>query len=240
LAEGDRLALPKLLHAASDSKNRNEFHRSAGTLEETIGRPAIPAADSNNINEIETKRSRPTVTDKPHSNGPDNPHSDTAQKHHFHGVEKIVSGGQTGVDQAALDAAIALGIPHGGWCPMGRMSEAGPIDPKYQLTELPGGDYAARTEQNVIDSSGTLILYHGRLQGGTALTYRCAKKHGKPVHRIRLDRQWSAREAAEWISRNQIVVLNIAGPRASSSPELYQQSYQAIMRLFEANTVLFP
>jgi hypothetical protein len=151
----------------------------------------------------------------------------------YHGIEKIISGGQTGVDQAALDVAIELGIPHGGWCPRGRLSEAGPIDAKYQLTELSSPDYAARTEQNVIDSDGTLIFYIARLQGGTALTNRLAKEHGKPVQRVRLDRSWNELHLIDWIHEHHIRVLNIAGPRASSQPKLYEQTVQALHRLFK-------
>lgn len=159
----------------------------------------------------------------------------------FHGVQKIVSGGQTGVDQAALDAAIQLGIPHGGWCPQGRLSEAGPIDSKYQLTELASPEYAIRTQQNVIDSDGTLILYRDRLQGGTALTYRYAKQFDRPVKRVRLDRSWNVSEVAQWLKANRIEILNVAGPRGSFHPDLYDQSYQALLRLFGSPaSTLFP
>ena len=159
----------------------------------------------------------------------------------FHGVQKIVSGGQTGVDQAALDVAMKLGIPHGGWCPRGRISEAGRIDTKYQLTELPSRDYAARTQQNVIDSDGTLILYRVRLQGGTALTYRLAKEFDKPLQRVRLDRPWNAQRVALWLREHEIRILNVAGPRASSHPQLYEQSFQALLQLFGSpSSLLLP
>jgi predicted Rossmann-fold nucleotide-binding protein len=77
-------------------------------------------------------------------------------------IERLVSGGQTGVDRAALDVAIACGIPHGGWCPRGRISEAGPIPAHYQLTETDSFKYWVRTERNVIDSDATLILFCDR------------------------------------------------------------------------------
>ena len=102
-------------------------------------------------------------------------------------LKKIVSGGQTGVDRTALDVAIQLGLEHGGWCPRGRMAEDGRIPECYQLTECAEPDYRLRTEQNVIDSDGTLILFHEPLTGGTRLTRRFARKHIKPYLPLPLD-----------------------------------------------------
>lgn len=90
-------------------------------------------------------------------------------------VNKIVSGGQTGVDRAGLDVAIQLGIDHGGWCPKGRRAEDGRIPGCYQLAEADSDEYAFRTERNVVDSDGTLILFFATLRGGTELTYRLAR-----------------------------------------------------------------
>lgn len=150
----------------------------------------------------------------------------------WHGVTKIVSGGQTGVDRGALDAAIELGIPHGGWCPKGRYAEDGPIPDRYQLLELASSDYKVRTEQNVIDSDGTLILYRERLQGGTALTNRLAKEHEKPLMRIRIDRTIPYATIITWLVDHEIRVLNIAGPRGSSYAELHQQTCDIVKQLF--------
>ena len=94
-------------------------------------------------------------------------------------IKKIISGGQTGADQAALDAAIKLDIPHGGWIPKGKITENGPLSDKYQLDEMPTASYEERTEQNIIDSDGTLIVSHGRLTGGSALTRELAMENGK-------------------------------------------------------------
>lgn len=157
----------------------------------------------------------------------------------FHGIQRIVSGGQTGVDRAALDVAIELGIEHGGWCPRGRLSEDGPIASKYELTEMDSKDYAKRTEQNVIDSDGTLIIYQQRLQGGTLLTQKLAKRHEKPYFRIRIDAKTDVGRFLDWLDANAIRVLNVAGPRASSHPGIAAQSSDILRRLLLA-TPRFP
>ena len=130
-------------------------------------------------------------------------------------IKKIISGGQTGADQAALDVAIELDIPHGGWIPKGRLTENGPLPDQYQLREMPTDSYPKRTEQNVIDSDGTLIVSHGKLDGGSTLARKLAKKHGRPCLHVNLRRK-SAYEAAEeireWIRTHRIKVLNVAGP----------------------------
>lgn len=150
-----------------------------------------------------------------------------------HGIEKIVSGGQTGVDRGALDAAIALNINHGGWCPKGRIAEDGPIASTYRLQEMPQEDYSARTEKNVIDSDGTLILYRERLSGGTLLTNRLAKRHGRPLHRVRLDRTIGYTDVLRWLRENQVKILNIAGPRGSSHPKMHRDAYQFVINLMQ-------
>src|SRR5947209_20410690 len=99
---------------------------------------------------------------------------------------RIVSGGQTGVDRAALDVALALGIPCGGWCPRGRRAEDGPIPERYPLVETPTDEYPERTERNVCDSDGTLILTRGQPDRGTALTARLANRHKKPLYVVDL------------------------------------------------------
>ena len=135
-----------------------------------------------------------------------------------HSVRRIVSGGQTGVDRGALDAAIFLGIDHGGWCPRGRLAEGGRIPLRYKLTETDSAKYPVRTEQNVIDSDGTLILYASEMQGGTTLTLRLAREHDKPLLAIDLASPVDYASARRWIVDHAIQVLNVAGPRESSSP----------------------
>ena len=94
-------------------------------------------------------------------------------------IEKIISGGQTGADRAALDFAIKHNIPYGGWISKGRKTEDGTLPEQYLLQEMPTGSYPRRTEKNVLDSDGTLIVSHGLLSGGSALTTSYAEKHKK-------------------------------------------------------------
>jgi hypothetical protein len=146
-------------------------------------------------------------------------------------LQRLVSGGQTGVDRAALDVAITLGLPHGGWCPKGRRAEDGSIPERYQLRESSSPDYAFRTEQNVVDSDATLILYRRRLRGGTALTNRLAKEHGKPLKRVRLDVSIELITIADWLAEHAVNDLNVAGPRESSEPGIYDEAFSFLTRL---------
>jgi Circularly permutated YpsA SLOG family len=153
-------------------------------------------------------------------------------------LKKIISGGQTGVDQAALDVAISFDIPHGGWIPKGRRTEAGKLPDKYMLKEMPTSSYHKRTEQNIIDSDGTLIISHGKLTGGSLLTSLMARKHKKELLHIDLEinRGFSAAQLIQsWIVLNGIKVLNVAGPRASEDPYIYENA----VRLLKAVNYLF-
>mgnify|MGYP001010566267 CR=1 FL=1 len=139
-------------------------------------------------------------------------------------VRKIVSGGQTGADRAALDWAIAQGIPHGGWCPAGRLAEDGGIPGHYQVAELPGSGYRQRTRQNVIDSDGTLIVNLGVLEGRTLETCKFAEQLGKPCLLIQAEASQRAAQAESldrWLHTHRIVTLNVAGPRASKRRDIY-------------------
>ena len=133
-------------------------------------------------------------------------------------LEQVISGGQTGVDRAALDAALELGLACGGWCPKGRLAEDGTIPAKYPLQESPTANYAERTALNVKDSDGTLILAHGPLRGGTALTKTFAERYRRPCLIVDL-RDAVLQQVSEWLRENSIRVLNVAGPRESSQPE---------------------
>ncbi|TWU39662.1 putative molybdenum carrier protein [Novipirellula artificiosorum] len=144
---------------------------------------------------------------------------------------KIVSGGQTGVDRAGLECAIALGIEHGGWCPAARLSEDGSIPSRYMLTETDSRDYPARTELNVVDSDATLILYERKLTGGTLLTYRICRRLSKDFLLARLDRD-DVDLARQWIDSLRPETLNVAGPRESTSPGIERRSMMFLMQVF--------
>lgn len=150
-------------------------------------------------------------------------------------IEKIVSGGQTGADRAALDFAIKQKIPYGGWAPKGRLAEDGPLPAKYKVQEMPTDSYPARTEQNVIDSDGTLIISHGRLTGGSAFTWKIAIQHGKPHLHIDLAKRDilpAAMDLLNWVDNNGIRVLNVAGPRKSKDPAIYGAVTEVLKTLF--------
>jgi len=134
-----------------------------------------------------------------------------------HAPTRIVSGGQTGVDRAALDVAIELGISCGGWCPRGRRAEDGPIAEHYPLRETQSERYEVRTEKNVLDSDATLVLSRGQPSAGTALTVRLARRHGKPCMVIDMGVPLESRVVKKWITVNRVRVLNVAGPRARGS-----------------------
>jgi len=144
---------------------------------------------------------------------------------------KIVSGGQTGVDRAALDAALSSNIECGGWCPDGRKAEDGKIPPHYPVTELKDAGYTKRTVQNVIDSDGTVIIYFDTLSGGTEKTLLFCLEQKKPYLLIDAS-QFSIERTAEriqdFVSNNAIKILNIAGPRASGEPLAYGYTLQAM------------
>jgi hypothetical protein len=153
-------------------------------------------------------------------------------------IKKIISGGQTGADQAALDVAINLGIPHGGWIPKGRRTESGTLPDKYKLKEISLSGCPERNEQNVIDSDGTLIISHGKLTGRSSLTVKLAKQHKKEWLHIDLKiiRGFSAAQLVKsWIVLNDIKVLNVGGPRASEDPDIYEDA----VRLLKAVNHLF-
>ncbi len=143
----------------------------------------------------------------------------------------LVSGGQTGVDRAGLEVAIALGLEHGGWCPAGRLAEDGTVPSRYQLRETESADYPPRTEQNVIDSDATLILYEVELKGGTRLTRRYCRRHDKPHLVVRIDHQ-QPDEVRQWLARLQPSRLNIAGPRESSYPGIQDRAFQFLLQVF--------
>jgi hypothetical protein len=141
-------------------------------------------------------------------------------------LQKIVSGGQTGVDRAALDSGLELGIPIGGYCPKGRRSEDGTIPDKYPLTETSTSNYGVRTEKNVVESEGTLVLNVGQISSGTAYTIKMAIRRKKPYMVVQLDEDVSYEAVLDWLRSNQIRVLNVAGPRESQTTGIHRQSLE--------------
>jgi hypothetical protein len=155
-------------------------------------------------------------------------------------LTKIISGGQTGADQGALDAAIKLGIPYGGWIPKGRKTEEGPLPKKYQLIEMPTADYAKRTMKNVVESDGTLILSHGDLTGGSKFTEEHAETMERPCLVIDFNKTnmfQAAMTAADWIRENSIRILNVAGPRASHDPKIHNATMDLISSIYQLDKI---
>jgi hypothetical protein len=145
---------------------------------------------------------------------------------------KVVSGGQTGVDRAALDAAISVGLEVGGWCPAGRVAEDSLLDRSYALTETPSSDPAQRTEWNVRDSDATLVIVRGEaLLGGTNLTVEIARRLSKPLVILQLVDRHVADQAIDWIRGRGVSTLNIAGPRESEEPGIYELARPILIRI---------
>ena len=145
-------------------------------------------------------------------------------------IEKIISGGQTGVDRAALDFAMKFDIPHGGWCPKGRIAEDGIIPAKYQLMETDSVNYSVRTKKNIKQSNGTMILYSPPMEGGTAFTYEIAFRLGKPLLLLDLNFLPTIGAIHQWIFENRIQILNIAGSRESQRPGITLQTMEILTK----------
>lgn len=150
-------------------------------------------------------------------------------------IREVISGGQTGVDRAGLDAADSAGIPIGGYCPKGRLAEDGIIPEKYPMTEMDTPESYYRTEKNVRVSDGTLILNKGELTEGTRLTYDFTVKYGKPRLIVQLDAVdiIKPEQVVRWIDGQQINTLNVAGPRESKCiGGIYSEAYAYLERVF--------
>lgn len=140
-------------------------------------------------------------------------------------IKKIISGGQTGADIAGVDAAISCGVSYGGWLPKGRKAENGPVPVMYTAFQvMTRGGYPKRKEQNIMESDGTVIFSRGTLRGGSALTRRLCKKHGRPFLYIDLDIEVGPSGRLEgWVVENSIQVLNVAGSRESKHPGIHRE-----------------
>jgi hypothetical protein len=144
---------------------------------------------------------------------------------------KIISGGQTGVDRAALDVALRHGIHCGGWCPAGRLDEFGKIPDHYPVQEIQRGGFTERTLKNVEDSDGTVVIYPGEIRGGTEETVRFCVELKRP-HQL-IDASKVATEDAttlivDFVRKNKIDILNVAGPRQSEWPEGYDYASRVL------------
>jgi hypothetical protein len=146
---------------------------------------------------------------------------------------KIISGGQTGVDRAALDAALACGLQCGGWVPRGRRAEDGPIAEAYPMSEMKSSAYEARTRQNVIDSDATLILTRGEPEGSTREALTIAQELKRPYHIVDLKRTHSPLAALRWIEAKRPDVLNVAGPHESNAPGVYDEAELFLKHLLQ-------
>lgn len=149
-------------------------------------------------------------------------------------VRKIVSGGQTGVDRAALDVALDWGVAVGGWCPRGRRAEDGTIPEQYPLQETESSQYDVRTRRNVRDSDGTLVLNCGEPVGGTALTIAVADQMRKPIYIADLNLHPAPQPVIDWLGLHNIATLNIAGPRESTIPGIGQRAAEFLTSLLDA------
>ena len=146
-------------------------------------------------------------------------------------LKKIISGGQVGADQGALDAAIKYNFPHGGWIQKGRKTQMGTLPDKYKLKEMSVSGYKERIEQNVIDSDGTVIISHGNLSGGADYSQKMTEKHNRPKLHIDLNEIpafLAASKINTWIIENDIELLNVAGSRASEDSNIYRDTFYIV------------
>jgi hypothetical protein len=145
---------------------------------------------------------------------------------------KIISGGQTGVDRAALDVALKHGIDCGGWCPPGRLDELGKIPERYPVRELAQGSFADRTLENVKDSEGTVVIYFGEPRGGTQFTIECCEQLERPrqiIDAMKTSADDATHAIRHFVDDYKIDTLNVAGPRQSE----WAQGYEYASRVLE-------
>jgi len=146
-------------------------------------------------------------------------------------LKKIISGGQIGADQGALDAAIKYNFPHGGWIQKGRKTQLGIVPDKYHLKEMSVSGYKERIEQNVIKSDGTLIISHGDLAGGADYSQKMAEKHDRPCLIIDLNEFppfLASSKINSWIIESNIETMNVTGSRASEDSDIYRDTFYII------------
>lgn len=152
-------------------------------------------------------------------------------------IKKIISGGQVGADIAGIDAAMANNFPYGGWLPKGRRTENGSLDARYRMREMKTRSYPKRTEQNVIDSDGTVIFVHGKLSGGSELTRRYAVQYHKPwlhLNMSELTAQKAIKKLTHWVQVNNIEILNVAGRSAGKDSKIYDVTFTVMSNFLSA------
>lgn len=147
-------------------------------------------------------------------------------------IKHIISGGQSGVDRSALDFSIKHNVPHSGWCPKERWAEDGQLPPIYNLKQTESKDPGERTLKNVLEADGTLVIYQIKPDHGTQLTIEYCKKHDKTFIRMDLQEKINGPAFKNWLQKNNIEKLNIAGPRESNSPGIYNKCQQIFKDLF--------
>jgi hypothetical protein len=156
-------------------------------------------------------------------------------------LRKVVAGGQTGVDQAALRAARDCGLEIGGWCPPGRVCESGVIPSEFPLKETPVDrspnapeiPRSQRTEWNVRDSDGTIAIVTGEgVDPGTEWTIECAKRDQRPLLVCDVDDPNAQEKIDEWLAVNRIATLNVAGPSEATFPGIGANAYQLLRQMF--------
>ena len=155
-------------------------------------------------------------------------------------IKKIISSGQTGADQAALDVAIKLGIPHGGWIPKDHKAGDDIIPEKYRLHEMPFTSHIGRIEKNVLESDATLIISYGELAGGPALTRKLAMKNGRNWLHMDLNMTPAVQAVSiisSWIRLYEIEILNVTGPKASKEPKIYQDTMNLLEKALCVNLI---
>lgn len=155
-------------------------------------------------------------------------------------IVKIISGGQPGADQAALDAAMELGIDHGGWIAKDRLTEEGPLPEKYNLEETPTGGDSGSSERNVLDADGTVVITRGQPTGASKRTVALARRHGRPCLHLDLYKVHPLKASSklhQWILAHGVKVLNVAGSRSAEDRAIYNDAYQVIWGLFVLDTL---
>ncbi|UCD33452.1 MAG: putative molybdenum carrier protein [Desulfobacterales bacterium] len=146
-------------------------------------------------------------------------------------LKLIISSGQTGAEQGALDAAIKYNFPHGGWITKGRMTEDGTLPERFDLNEMPTKSYSKRAEKNLLSSDGTMVISHGKFTGSSALTRELAKKHNRPFLHLDLNVTpafIATSEINSWIIEHEIEILNVTGSSGSEDPDIYNDAMYVI------------